>query len=423
MKKSIFTILLLIVSVAVFSYAYNNAQSETRPYYSGEAVNYNGTVYFGTTNSGVCELFHLENSNIVRQTEIISNDNNDRKFHDLAFQTNDSRLYLYLVNGTYLSKYDITDPNNYRLVNKKHDNSKDYFYAVNQANQQIVTVGNKGVKIWNEDLDVINSFDVPRKFGKAIKISDSGKFLFNTNDGRLQVTDIFRRYAVLDKNLNTAAAQPHVPFVEEVSGEVFLVDDYSLKKIDIEGNYQEFKHTSDIGYDADGLDGQAYVYFSDGIGIVKIRKTDMKPVDWAYTTSLAGSNGWAMGLRVVPDYSSEKIIVFNGSNILVFNNSLDLIDSVAARSDDIPAPRQLFLSLSDHRGAPGAYINLSGQGFGSNENLSIYFGFRYKTSGITDKNGNFQRQLLVPMLPQGNTDIKVVGDTSGRTYSVSFYIQ
>ena len=142
--------------------------------------------------------------------------------------------------------------------------------------------------------------------------------------------------------------------------------------------------------------GGGYVYFSDGIGIVKIRKSDMAPVDWAYTTELGAGSGWAMGLRVVENTQGQEIvIVFNGSSLLVFDSDLNLIDSYNAGEAIMPAPEPLFLSVDKNRAAPNSLLSLRGNGFGANEEIKIKFaGNNYIAQ--TDQTGFFKTIITVP---------------------------
>jgi len=185
---------------------------------------------------------------------------------------------------------------------------------------------------------------------------------------------------------------------------------------------KEFKHISDKGYDVDGLINSQYLYFSDGIGIVKVQKSDLKPVDWVYTTSIGAKNGWSMGLRVVEDSGGEKVIVFNDTSILIFDEKLELISYHESIEEEDRAIEPLYLKLDKNSGAPNSQISLQGGGFSPNEELIISF-IKEKITQQADNQGRFIKIINVPSVLPIRTDIKVVGKYSGLNYSIAFDIK
>jgi hypothetical protein len=179
-------------------------QSRTKPYFSGEAINYQNQIYFATTNTGVLELFKVANNRILKINSLNSVDLGRPDFFDLAFNQEGSRLYIYLVNGQYLYKYDISDPGNFVLTNKIKDNSGDQFYGLGKATDEIATIGTKGIKIWNHELLVVNSYKNIIKYSEGFKFSKEANYLINTNEGRLTVIDATFRDNILDVYLDMA---------------------------------------------------------------------------------------------------------------------------------------------------------------------------------------------------------------------------
>ena len=53
---------------------------------------------------------------------------------------------------------------------------------------------------------------------------------------------------------------------DEINGGIFAVDDYSLKRIFFNGSTVEFQHTSDYGYDVDGIDDDHELLWTDQNG-------------------------------------------------------------------------------------------------------------------------------------------------------------
>ena len=178
-KKSVALIILFAVAITFF--AVSPTKSRTKSYYSGDAVSYNGKIFIGTTNTGAFELFSLENDLIYKKATIQSADAPLAKnFIDAKFSAESGKLYVYLVNGRYLYKYDITNPIAPKQVLKIKDNSWDWFVKVDVVNGNLVTVGSKGVKIWNKDYQVIDAYNmINEKDMGSITFSPAGDFMIS----------------------------------------------------------------------------------------------------------------------------------------------------------------------------------------------------------------------------------------------------
>jgi hypothetical protein len=421
-KILIFSLTILIASLSFL--VIPSAKSQVQPYYDGEAIAYNNQVIFGTTNTGKFELFKLDGNKIIRTSIILSPDNDNNRFFDLILMPEGSGLYAYLVNGKYLYKYNVSDLFNFSLVAKVKDNNYDYFYGLGRSGNNFFTVGSNGIKVWNSNLQVIDAYkNMDTKHPNSIAFSDNGNYIFNTNKGSLKVTDSFYRDSILSLPLRWSEDHSWQPFIDEDSGLVYVADDYSLKKININGNYTEFKHTSNLGYDVNGVEGKDHIYFSDGIGVVKSRISDLKPLDWVYTNKINSGRGWAMGLRAVENNGHEYVVVFNGSSIIVLNENLDLLDSYEARECEIPDVQPLYLSLDKSRATANSQVSVRGGGFGPNEYITIELAGE-KFNSVTDKYGEFRRIINVPEVSHPKMyDIKATGQVSKLTYSINFFIE
>lgn len=398
-----------------------SARSTMKLYYSGEVINYNGKIVLGTVNKGVLELFKLQN-NIIYKTNVIQSDNAEYpEIFDLLFSKEDAGLYVYVTNGKYLYKYNISNDLDIKLVKKLKDNSNDNFYGLSRSGDFIVTIGTKGVKLWNNDLQVTNSYDVHSTFAKNIKVSGSGNYIFDIVKDDLKIIDGFYRDVVREVGINIRDDHVRNLYNDTIEGTIYVVDDSSLKKIFFDGYVQEFKHISTLGYDADGLDGRDYMYFSDGMGVVKMGKSSMKPLDWIYTTQIGPGNGWAMGIRTVSGSNGDIVIVFNGTSILALDQNLNLIDYYEAGEFEYIAPEPLTLTLSSGGGWRGDRVTVKGSGFGFNEEIEIQFG-KDKWMSQANQNGQFSATINVPDIKTGINDIKATGQTSALTYSTTFEV-
>ena len=420
MKKYIKFSAFFILILAVF-FIIPKAKSDVKPYYTGEAINFQNKIIFGTANMGVLEIFQLENGRIIKKNVIKSDDDKYNNFFDLIFNIESNHLYIYATNGRYLYKYDATYLDSLKLVKKIKDNSWDWFYSLSKIDNRIVTIGDKGLKLWNYDSDIINSYEIYSTQSENIGVSNGADFIYKLDKDRFQVIDGLFRNVVT--NVSIVIKDDHIRrmYNDEVDGGIFVVDDSALKRIFFDGSYSEFRHISDYGYDVDGIDGSEYVYFSDGIGVVRIREADMSPVDWVYTSGLGNGNGWAMGLRVVPHQYGEVVIVFNGSNILALDSNLSLIDYHEAQEGEMVMVDPLSLRADKYWGFGGTYVYVYGKGFGFNEEVKVEFiNERYEV--LTNKDGSFSSRITVPDAKPGKYDIKATGFISEKTYSVSYEI-
>jgi hypothetical protein len=424
-KVLIISILLAVLGV---SFLINPTESKTKSYYSGEAISFNGKVYVGTTNTGKFELFTLENSQLVKKIAVQSLDRESAEFYDLHFDRENGKLYVYLVNGRYLYKYDVTNPAVPALALKIKDNSWDWFSRVDKVNGKLITIGSKGTKIWNRDMQVIDSYSmINNSTMGAAQFSQAGNFVFNLKD-KLSIYNTASREKVAEYAIAVNDKQASRGLVSDSdSNLIYVVDDKSLKAINFEGQVvREFKHVSNAGYDvAVSAVNPNYLYFSDGLGVVKVDKETMKPVDWSWTIRTAPAGSWAMGLAIAADAAGDKIVVFNGSNILVLDQKMNQLGSYSAVEIDVNPVEPLSLSADKNFGAPGTQVSLRGTGFGLSEDLDIKFGGILVSQIKADENGRFAAIITVPTpaIHPAPADIKVIGKSSGKTYSISFRIE
>lgn len=425
MKKVIIAVIALaVLGASFYTLMPRQTYGKTKAYYSGETVEFNGKIYIGTTNTGKFELFSLENGNIYKKTTVASNDQESKEFYDLLFEKSNGQLFAYLVNGRYLYKYDVTNPIVPTVVSKIKDNSWDWFSRIEKVDGKLVTIGSKGAKIWNSDMQVIDSYSMINNsvLGSAA-INDKKAFILND---KLNIYSTVSRektgeysIAVNDKQATRGL------IIDSFDKLVYFVDDSSLKAVDNNGNLRkEFKHISTAGYDvAYSAVNRNYIYFSDGVGIVKMDKNTFSPVDWEYTTRNTPAGSWAMGLSVVNNNGSDNVVVFNGSNILVLDKDLNMVAYHESIEEDLRPIENLFLNADKYRGAAGTQVSVVGGGFGIGEDLIVEFSGIRQTVLKADSLGRFQAVLTAPSVLPKTTDIKVAGKDSKKTYSISFIIE
>lgn len=423
MKKSIFFLTLsALIIVAIFSFI-KTGESKYRPYYSGDAISYNNQVYVGSTNSGYLEVFVLEDKALKSIAKIKSYDarlNKYNEFFDLKFSTENNRLYVYSINAYSLFKYEVKS-NSLELVKENKNTYWEWYNRVDKFDSNIVTISAQGIKIWNSDMEVINSYDLSNELTPYNLRANNDRYITNINDDNLEVYDRDSRSVVKEIPLNFWQKPNNHKTYQDSDLNIYAVDDYYAKKFSPEGKLLgSFRHLDHEGFDITS-NGNAYVYFSNGMGVVKLLASDMSLKDFAFTYNMAGAGGWAMGLNVVNTNSNDKLVIFNGSNILVLDHNFKKLASISATEEEDPYPMEtLFLNTSINSGTKASLITLNGGGFVMDENLTVNFA-GVETITKADKRGRFAQELLIPD-KKGMVDIKVTGQSSKLTYSISFNI-
>ncbi|MBI4812661.1 hypothetical protein HY798_04505 [Candidatus Falkowbacteria bacterium] len=399
---------------------------KTKSYYSGDAISYNGEIVISSVNMGGAEIFKLAGGKITKTAEINSPEARyagGGDFYEMVFNEEGGRLYAYMVDGRYLYKYDVTSSDSPALTAKTKDNSWDWFLNLDRVGGNIMTIGTRGLKIWNSEMEVINSYNAVNDYYRNIQISPSGNYLFNIDNDVLKIIDADSREEKTNIDLNINEKHNRKLLIDENEGAISVVDDRELAKYNFSGKLiKSFKHISNLGYDTDGLAGKDHFYFSDGVGVVKMDKEKLTPVKWIYTSSLGGGNGWAMRLKVVNLAGKEKIIVFNNSSIIALNDNLKMEAFFRATEKDEGPTEGLRLSVDKSRAPGGSLVSLRGGGFGQNENLEIDFAGE-KTEAKADSKGEFTKVIETPRVDAGGYDIKVIGKNSGLSYNLGFYIE
>jgi len=441
--------ILVVVGLTVgFLAPVPGAESKIKIYYSGDAILYKGKIVIGSANTGSLELFTMNNDNSVKKFATVKaldqRFGTQLTFNDMIFSQENDRLYAYAIESSGIYKYDISDLRKANLVDQAKDNTWDWFSSLEKVSGKVATVSYRGVKIWNNDLEIADYYEIKTPSGQTgISAAQSDKFFFNVADGRILVYDKDVRKIVRDIAISQQAENigyHHQIYNNKVDGSIFIADDAAVKKLNMSGEIEKsFKYKGPFGYDVAPSYDARYIYFSNGIGVVKLNKEDLSVVSYQYTSALANAGGWAMGIKAVKDASGkEKLVVFNNSNILVLDGNLNPlpqgdynIASFAAteESNDVEISQEkLFLGIDKNRAPVNSDVILRGGGFAREEALTIDFaGTKYTVQ--TGYDGRFKTTMKVPSVvkvpnsPKYFTDIKVTGNSSKLTYSIAFEIE
>lgn len=418
----IFTLILLLVG-ALFIFV-DKTEGRIKSYYSGKAFVYQDDVYIGTVNTGKFELFKLEDNKIYKKTSLVSTYYKHPYFMDLEFREEKGSLYVYLVDGRYLYKYNTSSPVFPVLEEKTKDNTWDWFRGLDIIGNNLATIGSNGIKVWDTESRVINSLKVyNNNFHDNISISPKGAFIFNIDKDKLKFFSSFTNdyYAESDLVIN----DEHIrnAYNDPKTSSVYLVDDEALKVFNLNGDLVSKKDDdSGHGYDVISSIDSDYLYYSTGLKIKKINKDNLNTVKEVDATTLGVPGAWAMEIKSVKNSKGEKLVVFNGSSIVVLDNDLDIIDSYEAREEFTGPIEALYLKVNKNPVSSDDYVLLSGGGFGFNEKLNIEW-LKNDYEVQADKNGQFEKLIKVPPMLPGRADIKVVGEVTELSYSISFEVK
>jgi len=420
--------LLFIIPLLIVLFFAHNGQSKIKSYYSGDAINFNDILYISSTDSGNLEVLKLENNKLklINKSKIYNQTyNRYDDFFSSKLSIENNHLYVYATIGFSLYKYEINNDNKLVLITNQQNTYWEWYNRIDKFGDKIVTLSDRGVKIWNTDLQVIDSYNITNsKTPYNIRAYDNN-LIINIKDNYLNVFDKSTRTILKSIALNYKDSVGNRQAYQDINKNLYVVDDYYAKKFNLDGKLlASFKHLDQPGYDISGSDFTDYVYFSNGMGVVKLNKNDMSLADYAFTGGIAGPRGWAMGLKAV--YANgDKIVIFNSSTILVLNDKLNKIDSYVATEEDLESSTEnLFLNLENNSGTSGASIKLSGGGYFPNEKLIIDFDNTITYIQATNR-GRFETDLVVPtnnLNARQVVDIKVDGEGSKLSYSISFNI-
>ena len=430
MKK--FISLTLLAAVLFFA-AVPVGQTKNKSYYSGDAVSYNGQLVVASANTGGMEIFVLNGNSldrISRTRPFNSRFNNYGSYSEVTLSKENGGLYAYAVTDFRIDKYNISGLNATPVLETNLSNTYWEWYGGMEAfGNNYFTIGNKGVKLLNKDLQVIDSYDFKNTQNQYnIRVSEDGRYLIDVTGNSVRIYDRTSRKVVSEIALNYTKNTENRRATMDSDGNIFVTDDFYAKKFSLDGTLKEsFRHLDQPAYDTVLSDSN--LYFSNGVGVVKLAKSNLRLQDFKYTSSYGG-NGWAMGLKAVSTANGDRVVVFNNSGILVLNQSLEKVAYFVSDTDEdevITPTENMWLKTDISKGRTSATVKLTGGGFTPGEKLVIYFDGLGNQETNTDNQGRFSSDLKVPPIPTGTqnkvVDIKVDGQTSKLTYSTSFTIE
>ncbi len=427
MKKKIAGFLLVAI-VAIFCVV-SAGRTNYKSYYSGDAVNYQGDLIIASTDSGSLEVFKLENKILVRALKFKApNSPLDKtdEFSSVKLNEENGRLFAYATSAYTLYKYDISNLANPVVFAKQKNTYYEWYKRVDKFGSNIVTVSDKNVRLWRTDsLDVIDSFRIENDVNSSVRFDASGRYITYINkDNIVRIYDTKTRNIISSFAVNYRAADnQRKTYFDPIAKELYVFDDYYLKKYNLEGGLLvSYPNSARKGYGVEPAGNYDYVYAVNGNSIMKLSKENLKS-GFKVSASSGNFNAYAMGIKYVDVNGNDNVVVFNGGGIAILDSSLHKIASIAATeiADQPEVKESLVLALDHYKANSGANVVLTGAGYLPGEVLKIKFA-EAVTEVNADKNGRFKTTLTVPKSNLNVVDIKVDGLSSKLTYSVSFQI-
>lgn len=110
---------------------------------------------------------------------------------DVMLRAENDSLFVYAVNGRSIFKYNISDLQQARIVNESHDGGSDWLGGLQMINERVATTGSRGVKIWNNNLEVIDSYSIINPGDKIYNTTPafSDSYIFTLYKGKIKVFD------------------------------------------------------------------------------------------------------------------------------------------------------------------------------------------------------------------------------------------
>lgn len=442
MKKA-FTILLFVSLLTVVILPFPAVEGRVKSYYSGSSVAYKDQIVITTTNTGSLEIFVAEEGGDIQKIAKIKSTGSRFKpvdsFNDSLLIIEQGKLYVYAVDSYGMYKYDVSDLAHARLVKKTENTTWDWQGSLMQLNENIASVGSKGIAVLNDNLDVIDRYPIVKSetWDNAYNASasNSQKYIFSITNEEITIFDRDSRIFLKSVPLNVKWENrwyPHGIYNNQDNGSIYVVDDEAVRKINFNGEIEKsFHHTGKFGFDVVPSSSEKLIYFSDGIGVVALDAQSLAVKDYAYTTSLGGYDGWAMGLNVVSVKGKDRLVLFNSNGIVLLDEKLNVLkgekssELTIAATEEETAPdiiEPVSLGIDRNHAASNSTVNLHGKGYGSNEPLVITFGDQTVANLNADFFGQFSTEVVVPDLKRGPIDIKVKGSESKISYSLGFKI-
>jgi len=412
MKKIISFGLILVILGGIALSAGNTVFGKTNVFYqSGALFNYQEKQILLAPNSKDIELIEItEDDKLIKINEF-------KGFGQpikALIQEKNKKTSALVLTGEQILEYDITDIEKVKLTKKFGNNWQysDYYYDIAvYGNNKFLTAGKNGIALWDgntanylEKIYDKETYGVSG-FKKAIyAVSEEGAILFNA-----------QRDKFVDKYMRVGQ-QRHQLFVDEEGLGFFPGDD--VIKLRTFSSYKNLEHPSGAGNAVDGLPKSKFVYFVNGWGVYKLDKS--LNIIARYNAS-NNPGEWTSGVNVSNLKQGARITVFNGKNILLLDEDLNLLDEYHYVESYNTGLEERHFKISPAGAKPGHPVLITGKGFWPGETVDFQFGDKIQQL-IANNNGIIFKVTEVPNMIAETIAILLKGILSKYSHGFHFRI-
>ena len=125
----------------------------------------------------------------------------------------------------------------------------------------------RGIKVFNHNMDIVDSYDIQNDIPYNITSGGSDRYIFSITQDQISVFDRTARKITTNINVDYRSASGNRSlYFDSYEKMVYVVDDYSAKKFDLNGALKAaFDHSGNPGYDVAST-GNENLYFSHALG-------------------------------------------------------------------------------------------------------------------------------------------------------------
>ncbi|MGI6374203.1 MAG: hypothetical protein ACOX0C_02610 [Patescibacteria group bacterium] len=427
MKKVLLIVLATVLVVPLMFFS-RPAKSYLASYYSGDAISYQGKTYVASTNTGSLEIYQLNNDRlelIVDEKVLKPMYNTYDDFFDVKLSEESGHLYVYAVSHYTVFKFELVN-NRLVLVKELKNTFWEWYNRVDKFADELILISAKGVRVLNNDLEFVKTYQFSNLAAPYNLSGEQANFLLNVNEASsvLEVFDKSKGQIVKNIPLDFRYSQGNRRATQDINGHIYVTDDLYTKKFSTTGQLlASFRHLDQQGFDVLVSPNSGQVYFSNGVGVVKL-DSQLKLLDYAWATNFGGQGSWSMGIKLVQN-NGDQLVVFNNTNITILDQELKPIATARMTKEAQEWPSEnLFLNLDKYQVLAGSQVTVSGGGFLSNQTINLYLDNELlKESAQTDHRGRFTVKLNIPTGVSGVSDLKAVSADTGAHYSSSLTIK
>lgn len=413
MKKIILPFIVFIVAVSSLYSFVPKTIGETAVYYqSGELYFSYGKQILAAPNGREIDFLEIaKNDKLVKISEAKAVGSP----YQALIKKDAEGTYAIVLEGDFIIYYDISDINNITVVKKVGPFWKDYDYYYDIApytENRFLTAGEKGITIWDaNNLSILEKIydkrtDSVESYNNSIyAIGEEGALIFNAE-----------RKKIRDSYIKTDIHQ-HQIYIDDIGTGYFPGDD--VLKLRTYSSYKNMPNPSGAGNAVAGFKNSEFIYFANGWNVYKLTK-DLKIIKTLHTTRKNGE--WTAGLKALELSQGKRLIIFNGIDILLVDENLNILDEYNYRPYVSGGIQSCTMKISPAYGAAGNPVMVTASGLWPGETAILKFG---SDSYFMEANnlGEIIKMVDAPNALPGKINISVSGKQSGIGHSFMFEVK